>query len=551
MVEILEKLMTISAAGREDLTPAAIVVFIFLFTFISEDAACLAAGSIAAQGKLGLAAAVGACFSGIVVGDVALYWAGRTFGAVLLKNRFAARVLEKGSIRRAAGWLERRGASAVFASRFIPGLRLPTYLAAGFLRTRFNAFFVYFLLAAAIWTPIAVGAPYLSAGLFAENIFLGAIIGVVIVRFSIKLSRSESRRLLYGRWKRLTNWEFWPVQIFYLPVAAYCAWLCIRFRSLTVFTSANPGIVGGGLIGESKHEIYKLLARSKAASPSVLKHMVVPAALPGEVQVELLNDSLTRNALSLPIVLKPDVGERGKGVTIVRQFGEIERYLETAVGDTIVQEFYDGVEASVFYYRFPTELHGKIFSITEKVFPHVVGDGISDLRTLILKDQRAVILAKSYFCQNADRLDLIPDAGESVQLINIGTHSRGAIFNDGDHLRTRELENAIDEIGRQTDGFYFGRFDLRARSFRDFQNGGPFRIIELNGVASESTNIYDPRFSLMAAYRILFRQWRLAFEVGAASRAVGAEATSLLAILRLVLGTRPGRGNSTLAASDR
>jgi hypothetical protein len=37
----------------------------------------------------------------------------------------------------------------------------------------------------------------------------------------------------------------------------------------------------------------------------------------------------------------------------------------------------------------------------------------------------------------------------------------------------------------------------------------------------EATSIYDTRTSLRSAYRVLFRQWRLVFAIGAANRALG------------------------------
>jgi len=54
------------------------------------------------------------------------------------------------------------------------------------------------------------------------------------------------------------------------------------------------------------------------------------------------------------------------------------------------------------------------------------------------------------------------------------------------------------------------------------QAGVGFKILELNGVSSESTDIYDPKNSLLAAWMKLCRQWQLAFEIGAANRDAGA-----------------------------
>ena len=55
--------------------------------------------------------------------------------------------------------------------------------------------------------------------------------------------------------------------------------------------------------------------------------------------------------------------------------------------------------------------------------------------------------------------------------------------------------------------------------------GGEFTIIELNGVTSEATHVYDPAVGLLDAYRALFAQWSLAFEIGAANARAGAPVT--------------------------
>jgi hypothetical protein len=62
--------------------------------------------------------------------------------------------------------------------------------------------------------------------------------------------------------------------------------------------------------------------------------------------------------------------------------------------------------------------------------------------------------------------------------------------------------------------------------------------VELNGVTSEATHIYDPRHSLIDGWRTLFRQWRLAFEIGRANRDAGHAPTGLFEIVRLLRAYR-------------
>ena len=83
-------------------------------------------------------------------------------------------------------------------------------------------------------------------------------------------------------------------------------------------------------------------------------------------------------------------------------------------------------------------------------------------------------------------------------------------------------------------GFFVGRFDIRYRDEEAFKAGEDIAIVELNGATAESTNIYDPDSSLIDAYRQLFRQWSIVFEIGAANRTAGAPVSSRRRLVDLV-----------------
>ncbi len=521
-------------------SPVVIFFLIIAGTFVSEDATCVAAGVLAGQSRISFALALSACFVGIFVGDVLLYWTGRIFGRRILNIGFFSRLVSENSLASASRWLDERGAAAIFLSRFVTGTRLPTYLAAGFLQTNFWKFTFYFLIASAIWTPLLVGSTTFASSWFSTYAVLEVVLILIALKVSMNLVSWKKRRMFVGRLKRIVKWEFWPLKVFYFPVVLYVLFLAMKHRSLTVFTCANPAMPASGFVGESKNEIYAGLQTSAADQRFLLRHLFLPADVSADELLDRARSFISENDLNFPIVLKPDAGERGKGVTIIRDFVELRERIDGIDHDLILQEFADGVEASVFYFRYPDRQSGEIFSITEKRFPKLLGNGVSSLEELILNDERAVCLAGKYFEQNSDRLGSVPAFEEEVQIIDIGTHSRGAVFLDGSWLRTPELESAIDDICRDYDGFHFGRFDLRARSFEELGKGN-FRIIELNGVTSESTNVYDPRYSLFDAYRILFRQWRIAFEIGTANCADGRRPTSAAALARLLLNSNAAR----------
>lgn len=364
-------------------------------------------------------------------------------------------------------------------------------------------------------------------------LLIGVLLCLALVSgLAIELSRYRQRRLLVGKWVRWTRWEFWPIWLFYPPIVAYILWLGVRYRGLTLFTAANPGMPGGGFVGESKSDILGRVA-------------VVPDAVPSFALIHGAESAVARRAIAerhvtahgWPVVVKPDQGQRGAGVTIARSADALMEAVDASRVDTILQRYVPGDEFGVFYYRFPTEPNGHIFAITEKRLQVVVGDGRRTLARLILDHPRAVAIAPFYLRVNAARLDWVPADGERVQLSELGVHSRGAIFYDGARARTPELEAAVDRIGRSVEGFYFGRFDVRAESMHAFTEGR-FAVIELNGVTSEATSIYDPGHSLLAAYRVMFAQWRLAFEIGAANRARRVRSTRVRDLVAMMIRYR-------------
>ena len=342
------------------------------------------------------------------------------------------------------------------------------------------------------------------------------------------LATYKGRRSLVRRYKRLHRWEFWPPYFFYPPVILYIAYLGTRFRSWTLFTAANPAIAAGGFVGESKYEI---LGHLKDASPW-LPAFTLLASQEIAQRFAHAEEFMKTHGLHFPVVLKPDAGQRGSGVSIVRSSEQLREYLAHASYPVILQEYVPGEEFGVFYYRYPGTAPGRVFSVTEKRMPVLVGDGRRTLEELVLADDRAICMAEFYLRKNSERTKHVPAAGESVQLVEIGTHCRGAIFLDGGDTITPALEETIDRIARCFDGFFFGRFDIRVPSRQDLMTGRNMKIIELNGVTSEATHIYDPRLSLFEAYRVLFRQWRIAFEIGDLNRAQGIRPTALRELLR-------------------
>jgi membrane protein DedA with SNARE-associated domain len=511
------------------------LLLIAFATFVSEDLTCIATGALIAGGQIGFAAGVLACIAGIYIGDLLLYGAGRLVGRPILRWNVLRRFLTETKVEEASRWLSDHGARVVLASRFTPGLRLPTYLAAGLLKTRFWTFAAYFLLAAVVWTPLLVGGTVvlgegvLRASLQQRNLaFVAAVFltGITLQRLYRWLCAWPNRRRLMGKFRRWTRWEFWPPWLAYIPLVPYILYLGVRHRSFTLFTAANPGIPSGGFVGESKSRILGKL-------PCVPDFALLLASLSTADRQKAAARFMAFRDLRFPVVLKPDVGERGSSVAIVQSEDELRTYLASATVDTIIQRYVGGQEFGIFYYRYPGDSQGRIFSITEKRFPVVVGDGKSTISDLILKDERAVCLAGLYLDRLRHRIDDVPEPGETVTLAELGSHCRGAVFLDGNHLKTEALRAAVEGIAQTHPGFYFGRFDIRSASIARLQ-AGQVEVLELNGVSAEATHIYDPAVGAWDAYRVMFRQWRIAFEIAALNCQAGARPMGIRQFVSLV-----------------
>ena len=513
---------------------------IALGTFVSEDLTCVATGLLIQRGQIGVAAGILACTSGIFVGDVGLWAIGRLFGSAALAWPWTARRFQHHSVRDARAWLDRHAAGAIVGSRFLPGTRFLLYVVSGVLRVPLAVFSLWALVASVLWTPTIVlltaslGDTFvrrvsrlLGAG-WAARIAVAAIVLSLLHAFRT-LAAKRCRVRIAARVARWLRWEFWPMWLFYAPVTAWIALLAIRHRGLTTITVANPGMPDGGTVGESKFDILEKLP-SEYTIPSSLVH---PGSL--DARLTALEEHIAREHWAFPLVLKPDVGQRGVGVRLARNRDDVTSYLTQVAGAVLVQPYHRGpFEAGVFYYRMPGCARGRIFSITDKQFPVLVGDGVSTIEDLLWAHSRYRLQAATFAVRHREVLKRVLADGERFPLAIAGNHAQGTLFRDGRHLITPALETRIDEIARAYPGFYVGRFDIRYSDVEAFKAGHDLAIVELNGATAESTNIYDPDGRLFSAYRLLFRQWAIVFAIGAANRALGAPASSMRRLIELV-----------------
>lgn len=317
-----------------------------------------------------------------------------------------------------------------------------------------------------------------------------------------------SLRSLIGR---IVEWEYWPYQLFYVPVYFLILVLALRERSLTFFTASNPGMRFGGFVAYSKWEALRAVEER-----FLPRGFLVSGVLEPETVLRRMSDE----AIAFPIICKPDRGERGFAVEKLSDEEALQNYCAIPRVDTIVQEYVNiPNEYGVLFYRFADGRRG-VSSVVHKELLSVTGDGRSTLGELIEASERCRRHLPELRRRLAGRLSEVPPEGEPVYLVEVGNHARGASFNDANHLISKALVDRFSELLSPFAGFFIGRVDVRARD-PEALSRGDFKVIEVNGVNSEPAHIYDSKNTLVRAYRDLLSHWLLVWRISRDNRKRG------------------------------
>ena len=141
----------LALAGHSLLFQASAII---IGTFILEDAATVIAAMQVAQGAIPVPVALGALYVGIVLGDIGLYGLGRLSARI----SWLARKLPPHRQDAVRAWISGRVFRVVLVSRFLPGLRLPTYTTCGFVGADLRQFILAAMIATTCWTSLLFAA---------------------------------------------------------------------------------------------------------------------------------------------------------------------------------------------------------------------------------------------------------------------------------------------------------------------------------------------------------------------------------------------------------
>lgn len=307
----------------------------------------------------------------------------------------------------------------------------------------------------------------------------------------------------------------------------YWLYLSLRARSLTYFTSANPGIIHGGVFGESKMAILNKIERRYLPKTLFFTKGFSPNSILSK---------LSKNGIHMPFILKPDVGERGFGVEKVESLPQFYRALRLLKNsDFIVQEYINSpIELGILYFKKPISGESGITSIVQKEFLSIVGDGLQTVAQLLSNNERARMHESELSEKVLSSLQEVLPKGKVLTLQPIGNHCKGTKFLSGNAYISPELVKVFDRIAEQIDGFYFGRFDLRVPSYDDLLAIKNIRIMELNGVTSEPGHIYDPKLNLLQAYKDIMLNMKRMNEVSMESMRLGNAITPVPQLFKLI-----------------
>lgn len=306
---------------------------------------------------------------------------------------------------------------------------------------------------------------------------------------------------------KIKNWEAWPFELLYAPIAPFWLYYMLRSRAVWFFTPSNPKITFGGMEGEGKKEMYALLPNHYYPTTVFIQ----PA-----IELQEVLSKILEAGIQFPFVVKPDVASQGVLFRKIDDESQLAQYHKSMRWEYIVQSLvvYQ-MEMSAFYIRHPNEKTGRVTGFLHKVPMQVIGDGVSSLEQLVVMHPKAGKRIEEVKAKHAGNWHRVLAVGEKYMLSYAGNHNRGASFIDlKAHIDDR-LVQLLDEISLGINDFFYGRYDIMANSVEDLKQGKNFAILEYNGCGAEPNHFYDTGYTLLGAYREILKHWRYLYQISA------------------------------------
>lgn len=292
---------------------------------------------------------------------------------------------------------------------------------------------------------------------------------------------------------KIKHHEFWDSRIFNIPYYSYLVFgSVLNGISPKSIIKSNPLMKNGDLRG-SKYEIQLDFGKEIFPKTFLIKKK-------SRTKNEDIKRFMKKEKLKFPILFKPDIGEVGKGVIKVNSQKELDKVVKIFSVDYLCQDFISlELEFGIFFIRDRNKYF--VSGINQKHFPKIVGDGKKTILQLSKEHYRYTKQWDLFL--KYKNINKILKNGEEIKLSFIGSHTMGCKFTDQTKLKTKILENKLDKLLPTSNKFSYGRLDVKCNSTEELQKG-IFQIIEINGISSLPTHMFDPNHSLFTSFKILF-----------------------------------------------
>lgn len=291
-----------------------------------------------------------------------------------------------------------------------------------------------------------------------------------------------------------------------LPLTFIVVYFALRARRPFFFSAVNPVIETGGMWGESKFNILQRIPDSHVPPTIFVKK--------GTDFQQVVRKMQEVGLVDWPVIAKPDIGERGLLVTKIKDEAHLRDYLSKNQINFLLQGFVEmPLELAVMCHRLPGSPRATVTSICVKETLKVTGDGLSTIRQLMERSDRASFQIERFELEKPDLMRQVLPLGEILELEPIGNHCRGTMFLNGNGHIDPQLTKAFEAVLSEMDGIHYGRFDMKCQSIEHLRSTGEFKAVEFNGIGAEPAHIYDPQYPVWKKYRDIYRHWSVIFKI--------------------------------------
>jgi membrane protein DedA with SNARE-associated domain/rhodanese-related sulfurtransferase len=164
----------------------------------------IVAGALGADGAISPGAVAAVALSGVLLGDVAWYGAGRRYGSRVLKTLCRISLSPDSCVRQTETLYDRWGGRMLLIARFVPGLSTIAPPLAGAMRLRIDFFLAYSAAGAFIWIVVSLGigmllkAQLAVAGTYLARFGSLALVGVAALFLAFLAFKWWERRRFYN-----------------------------------------------------------------------------------------------------------------------------------------------------------------------------------------------------------------------------------------------------------------------------------------------------------------------------------------------------------------